>query len=126
SALVWMGGFPFLSVLVMEMAGLYALVLMVALWRRQETPWPFAGWCLAGALFGLLLAALPLLGLAYWLQEFDLGYRDGRGSYLDLGHWKQLFPPWAYQVQRVEETMYVGAAMMAFAAAAVGAMLSKW
>lgn len=127
SALVWLGGFPFLSVLVMEMGALYALVLLVARWRdTKQPPWAFAGWCLAGATVGLLLAALPLLGLIYWLQQFDLEYRYGRGSYLDLGHWKQLLPPWAYQVQRVEETMYVGAAMMAFAAVAVVAMLARW
>lgn len=126
SALVWVGGFPFLSVLVMEMAALYALGMLISLWRRGDEPWPFAGWCLAGAIFGLLLAALPLLGLVHWLQQFDLGYRYGRGSYLDLSDGKQLFPPWAYQLQRVEQTMYVGVAMMAFAAVAVGATLSRW
>ncbi|KIQ97627.1 hypothetical protein [Lysobacter sp. A03] len=127
SALVWLGGFPFLSVLVMEMAALYALLLLVSFWRRKESaPWPFAGWCLAGALVGLLLAALPLLGLVYWLQQFDLGYRQGRGSYLDLGHWKQLLPPWAYQVRRVEQSMYVGASMMAWAAVGVVAILARW
>ncbi|MEG3191888.1 hypothetical protein [Lysobacter sp. D1-1-M9] len=124
SALVWLGGFPFLSVLVIEMAGLYALVLLITRWRSGDKPWRFAAWCLAGTGLGLLLAALPVLGLLYWLQQFDLGYREGRGSYLDLGHWKQLFPPWAYQVQRVEQTMYVGASMMALAAVALAAFLA--
>lgn len=126
TALTWLGGFPFLSVLVTEMAGLYALLLLLAQWRDGQFPWRFAGWCLSGAVLGLLLAALPILGLWQWLQQYDLGYREGRGSYLGIEHWKQLLPPWAYRDPQVEETMYVGICMLGLAAVATVAGLVRW
>ncbi len=126
SALVCLGGFPFLSVLVLEACGLYAIVRWAFLWRNHAAPVRFACWYAGGSALGLLLAALPLLGLVYWLQQFDIGYRYGRGSYLNIHHWKQLFPPWAWQVRRVEQTMYVGAAMMGLAAAAVVMIIARW
>jgi len=114
TALVCCGGFPFLSVLVLEMGGLYALVSWLSLLRSGNAT-RLAIWYGAGSFLGLLVAALPLLGLHYWLQQFDLGYRDGRGSYLTLAHAKQLLPPWSYTTQRVEQTMYVGVIMVAAA-----------
>lgn len=124
SSLVMLGGFPFLSMLTMEAAALYTLVLLWAMWRRKQQPWPFAMWCFGGAVLGLLLAFLPLLGLMHWLQQFDLGYRAGRGSYLDPSYWKHLLPPWSYQAQRVEETMYVGALAIILALVGLGTLFA--
>ena len=126
SALVCLGGFPFLSVLVLEACGLYAIVRWAFLWRGHAAPVRFACWYAAGSALGLLLAALPLLGLVYWLQQFDIGYRYGRGSYLSIHDWKQLFPPWAWQQRRVEQSMYVGAAMIALAVAGAAMIIVRW
>lgn len=126
TALACLGGFPFLSILVLQMAALYALVLWAFRLRNGQPHRRFAGWYAAGTVLGLLLAALPLIGLVYWLQQFDLGYRQGRGSYLDISQWKQLFPPWAYRTQRVEQTMYVGALMMALAITALACGAARW
>jgi hypothetical protein len=126
TALVCLGGFPFVSVVVLEAGALYALILWSFDWRSARRPWPFALWYVAGTCLGLLVAAIPLLGLVYWLQQFDIGYRYGRGSYLNLHYWKQLFPPWAWEVRRVEQGMYVGAAMIVLAFAALVATVARW
>jgi hypothetical protein len=121
TALVCLGGFPFVSLLVLEAGALLALILL-AMRFREPGNWRFLTWYAAACMLGLLLAALPLAGLVLWLQQFDLGYRDGRGSYLSLHHLRQLLPPWAYEVQRVEQTMYVGLPMLILAAGAVVAL----
>lgn len=124
TALVACGGFPFLSVLVLEAGALYALLNLFH-WQPAGR-WTFAGGYAAGTLFGLLLAALPLIGLYYWLQQFDIGYRYGRGSYLGLADIKQLFPPWAYRSPRVERAMYIGVPMLACAGLGFGLVVAKW
>lgn len=121
TALTCLGGFPFVSMLVLEAGALYVLVLS-AMRFRDPSIWRFPAWYAAGCMLGLLLAALPLAGLVLWLQQFDLGYRDGRGSYLSLHHLRQLLPPWAYEVQRVEQTMYVGLPMLVLAVGAAVAL----
>jgi hypothetical protein len=122
--LACLGGFPFVSVLVLETGALYALILALAP-QAADRRWRFPLWYAAGTAIGLLLAALPLMGLVFWLQQFDLGYRDGRGSYLTLGHVRQLFPPWAYEARRVEQTMYVGIAMFALAMVPFAAVATR-
>jgi hypothetical protein len=124
TALVCLGGFPFVSVVVLEAGTLYALVLWPFGWRSAQRSWPFALWYVTGTCLGLLIAVIPLLGLVFWLQQFDIGYRYGRGSYLNLHYWKQLFPPWAWEARRVEQTMYVGAAMVVLAFGALVACLA--
>jgi hypothetical protein len=127
SALVLLGGFPFVTLLVFAMAALYALTLFA--FRLPGSPgprWNFAAWYVSGTLLGILLCAIPLAGLVSWLHQYDIGYRYGRGSYLDFHQVKQLFPPWAWQVQRVEQTMYVGAAMIALALAALVSVFARW
>jgi hypothetical protein len=116
TALACCGGFPFLGVLVLEAGALYALASWIPLLRAGAAG-RVAAWYAAGSAVGLLIATLPLLGLHYWLEQFDIGYRYGRGSYLSLAHAKQLLPPWAYATQRVEQTMYVGVVMTTIAAA---------
>lgn len=125
TALTCLGGFPFISVLVLEAGALYALILWLHAWRSSHAPWPLALWYVAGTTLGLLVTTIPLLGLAYWLHEFDIGYREGRGSYLNLHYWKQLFPPWAWQTRRVEQTMYVGIVMTILAVASLGTIVMR-
>jgi len=120
TALTCLGGFPFVSLLVLEAGALFALILVIMRFREQAV-WRFPVWYAAACVLGLLLASLPLAGLVLWLQQFDLGYRDGRGSYLSLHHLLQLLPPWAYDVRRVEQTMYIGLPMLVLGAS--GAIL---
>jgi hypothetical protein len=127
SALVLLGGFPFLSLLIYEAAALYALVLFLFAWRKgNRAAWRFLGWYASGVAFGILLCALPLASLVHWLHQFDLGYRNGRGSYLDSGDLKQLFAPWAYRERAVEKTMYVGMLITVAALAALLTGLVRW
>jgi len=126
SALLILGGFPFVAELAFGMAALYFLVLWIS--ERKPVPWrrDFAIWYVAGTCVGFALCALPLLELMSFLQQFDLGYRENRGSYLDVSHASRLLPPWAYEHKRVEQTMYVGLAMLALAVATALATLVFW
>lgn len=125
SALVALGGFPFLAVLVFEAGALYTLVLLAM--TRSEPParWRFLLWYACGVALGILLAALPLYELVAWMRQLDLGYREGRGSYLDMSHVDRLLPPWSYAHKRVEQTMYVGLAMTVLAAATPLMLLAR-
>lgn len=125
TALVAMGGFPFVSVLVLEAGALYALVLWVSRARGSDR-WRFVAWYGCASALGLLLAAIPLFGLVHWLHQFDLGYRLGRGSYLDFHAWKQLLPPWAWDTRYVEQTMYVGLPVLVLALCGCVATVARW
>lgn len=126
SALLILGGFPFVAELVFGMAALYFLVLWTR--GRDQAGWRarFALWYAAGTGLGFLLCALPLLELFQFLQQYDFSYRDNRGSYLDISHMTRLLPPWAYEHKRVEQTMYVGLAMTLLAAGAAAATVVHW
>jgi hypothetical protein len=117
SALLVLGGFPFVAEIVFAAGTLYALILVLT--KRHENRWKFPVLYLAGTAFGFFLCVLPLVEFVSWMQQFDLGYREGRGSYLDLTYIDRLLPPWAYRHLRVEQTMYVGVVMLTLAAAAV-------
>jgi len=126
SALLILGGFPFVAELGFGAAALYAVVLWSTsarppTWRRDFPLWYVAGTCL-----GFLACAFLLQELLSFLQQYDLGYRQNRGSYLDPSHVSRLFPPWAYEYKRVEQTMYVGMAMLALALVAAAATVARW
>jgi len=126
SAMLILGGFPFVAELVLGMAALYFAVLWSgnrhrAGWRRR-----FALWYVAGTGLGFLLCVLPLLELMQFLQQYDLGYRDNRGSYLNTSYITRLFPPWAYEYKRVEQTMYVGLAMTMLSIMAMATTIMRW
>lgn len=119
TAMVILGGFPFVTEVILCAGGLYFLVS----WRLRHPhaasgPSPLP-WYVLGSAFGFLATLPLLLELHGWLQQFDLGYREGRGSYLRAGHMTRLLPPWAYQHKRVEQTMYVGLLLTLAAAASV-------
>lgn len=122
--MVVLGGFPFVAEMVLCTGGLYFLVVWTSRLRGEhQRARPLVLYSL-GCMLGLLLCAPLLFELSQWLQQFDLGYRQNRGSYLRLEHATRLLPPWAYEFKRVEQTMYVGVVFTALAAATVaGALL---
>ena len=126
SAMLILGGFPFVAELVFAMAALYFVVLWSG--NRHQAGWRgrFVFWYIAGTGLGFLLCALPLLELMQFLQQYDLGYRDNRGSYLNTTYITRLFPPWAYEYKRVEQTMYVGLAMTLLSIMAMVATIARW
>lgn len=111
TAMVALGGFPFVSEMILCMGGLYFLVSWAWSIRDPTLRLRLPLWYAAGSVLGLLLAAPLLVELANWLAQFDLRYRDNRGSYLDSTYVSRLFPPWSYTFKRVEQTMYVGLLM---------------
>ncbi|WP_132998977.1 glycosyltransferase family 39 protein [Luteimonas arsenica] len=116
TALVLCGGFPFVSLLVLGAAVLYALMLSVAvsahersltgcLRRTARAGVPAA----VGMAFGFLLAAIPLAVFIGWLGQFDTSARAS-GSPLRLAtHFGLFFPGAAFDKPQVESAMYVGA-----------------
>jgi hypothetical protein len=124
SAMVILGGFPFVGMLVFGVSGLYLLARCAVDWDSATRVRPLLGWYTTGIAFGFLLCALPLYSFTSWLGQYDLGYRGG-GSALSLQHWRQLFAPWAYRAPRVEFTMYVGMVVTVLALLSPLAMISR-
>ena len=116
TALVILGGFPFVASLVLEAGFLYAAILAVARWRNHQPVRRHAFAYMDGTAIGFFLCAIPLYAFVHWFQRFDLDYRQGGGFPLDTA--KYLFAPWSYGYQHVEFTMYVG--MLALALAVIG------
>src|SRR5690606_3393526 len=126
TAMVILGGFPFVTEMVLATGGLYFLVLWARRWRSTSDWSRFAIWYVAGSALGLFICGLLLLEFVTWFQQFDFGYRSNRGSYLDTRYISRLLPPWAYKYKRVEQTMYVGVAMTALAALAAVSTMTRW
>ena len=126
TTMVILGGFPFVTELVLATGGLYFLVLWARRWRSTSDWSRFAIWYVAGSAIGLFLCGLLLLEFVTWFQQFDFGYRNNRGSYLDTRYLSRLLPPWAYKYKRVEQTMYVGLAMTALATFTVVSTMTRW
>jgi hypothetical protein len=105
--------------------GLYFLVMWVSRWRRTGDLSSFAIWYVCGSALGVFACGLLLLEFVTWLQQFDLGYRNNRGSYLNAAYISRLLPPWAYEYKRVEQTMYVGLLMTILAAVSVVRVLAR-
>lgn len=125
TAMVVLGGFPFVGEVILCMGGLYFVVLWARRWRATGDPYRFAAWYACGSLLGLLLCSLLLVEFVAWIQQFDIGYRENRGSYLDARYISRLLPPWSYHYKRVEQTMYVGAIMTVMAVVAAVATLVR-
>ncbi len=119
TALVILGGFPFVTLLAIEAGGLLAL-LYFGLWFRAErgTAWRFIGWYAVGSWLGVLTCAIPIVGFLYWLRRINIGYRAG-GSFLTWHDWDLLFPIRAWNTHLVEPTMYVGVACVVLASVGI-------
>ncbi len=107
SAMVILGGFPFVAMMVFGASGLYLLARCATRRRSGAGVLRLLGWYGAGVVLGFMLCALPLFSFVSWLGQYQLGHRGG-GSPLTLHDWRLLFAPWAYRAPRVEFTLYVG------------------
>lgn len=115
TAMVLLGGFPFVSLLAFGAVGLYAILLATSLAAGERSA---AGFVLhsvrgllpvaAGVCGGLLITALPLAVFTAWLGQFDISARAS-GSPLRLARdFALLFGNGAFNAPRVESAMYVG------------------
>jgi hypothetical protein len=125
TAMLVLGGFPFVGEVILCMGALYFVVQWTRRWRTTGDLSKLAIWYVCGSVFGMLLCSPLLLEFMAWLQQFDIGYRNNRGSYLDSSYISRLAPPWAYEYKRVEQTMYVGLAMTVLAAGAIVATFAR-
>ncbi|MGH8075355.1 MAG: hypothetical protein ACREO4_14990 [Lysobacter sp.] len=117
TAMLLLGGFPFVAELALGAAVLYAIVLAFggtinAVHADQSAKSRAAlaglGLVMVGIAGGFFLAAIPLVTFVQWLDQFSLEGR-GAGSFMRLAKNSELlFAPWAYERPRVESSMYVG------------------
>jgi len=130
TALLLVGGFPFVAQLSIGAAGLYLMFygFGYGVLHANRMGWPkdvlrrvtIGMLALAS---GLLVVAIPLLTFFEWLQQFSTDHR-GAGSHMTLAtHAKLLLRPWAFASPRVESAMYVGTLGSVFAALGI---LSFW
>lgn len=116
TALMFLGGFPFVVAIGMGAVLTWAVVKSVAEQFSDVVPNVFG--VAAGMALGLALVAIPLLGLVDTLRSVDISYRNF-GSPLNFrDHVELLSRPWAQKEPHVESNMYVG--MCALAAALLG------
>lgn len=122
SAVMLLGGFPFVAVIGIGVAFVHAWVL--ASRRGGFTALRTALGVLGGITLGAMLCAPALLGMAFGLSEMDLGYRRG-GSGLSVNDAGFLLGPWYTDPPRVESSMYVGALALLLAPLGVLATLRQ-
>lgn len=122
SALMLLGGFPFVAAIGIGVAFVHAWV--VASRRGGFAAHRAALGVLGGIALGAMLCAIPLLGMASGLSEVDLGYRRG-GSGLSVEDAGFLLGPWYTDPPRVESNMYVGTLALLLAPLGVVAALRQ-
>lgn len=120
TALLLLGGFPFVAELGLGAALLYAICLML------REPGQHPGRRIMGVFGAMLLAAalcaIPLLELALWLHSLDTQSRVG-GSFFGYRDAGRLLLPWtSADAVLIESAMYVGTCGLLMAA--VGLYLS--
>jgi hypothetical protein len=123
-SLIILGGFPFVGIMCFAAVGLYAFCLAT---MERNAP-RLAGLCGLGAamLLSLGLCAVPVATMAGWINNFDLGYRQG-GSLLHFPHdVLLLFPHFAKRDPHVEKTIYAGLIPVFLAPLAYIVMLRQW
>lgn len=121
SAMVLLGGFPFVTLLGGGAAALYLLCMWIAD-RQPCALMRISGFGLAWVV-AMMLCAIPLISFAGWFSEFDLSYRvAGSGLHL-ASDAKRLLPHFDEQRLHVESTMYVGLLGLVFAILAFGFVL---
>lgn len=121
SALLLLGGFPFVTLLGAGAAALYLLCLWAAD-RQLRTLVRIGGFGLAW-IVAMMLCAIPLISFLSWFAGFDISYRVG-GSMLHLPSGARfLLPHFAKLVLHVESTMYAGLLGLVLAVLAFGFIL---
>lgn len=121
SALLLLGGFPFVTLLSAGAAVAYLLCLWIAD-RQSRVPMRIGGFGLAW-IVAMMLCAIPLISFLNWFVEFDIGYRVG-GSQLHLpSDARFLLPHFAKMAPQVESTMYAGLLGLILAVLAFGFIL---
>lgn len=121
SALLLLGGFPFVTLLGAGAAMLYLLCLWIAD-RQPRALMRVGGFGLAW-IVAMMLCAIPLISFLSWFVGFDVSYRVG-GSQLHLPRDARfLLPHFAKLMPHVESTMYAGLLGLVLAVLAFGFIL---
>ncbi len=121
SALLLLGGFPFVTLLGAGAAALYLLCLWIAD-RQPRLLMRIGGFGLAW-IMAMMLCAIPLISFLSWFVGFDTSYRVGGSQFHFPGDARLLLPHFAKLMPRVESTMYVGLLGLVFAICAFGFIL---
>lgn len=116
TALLLLGGFPFVAQLSLGAAALYVLVRTLSSLsddpgrQRGGALALAAGPALTGAavLAGFLLAAVPIMTFMQWLAQFPLDHRPSGSPLAIASDWKRMFYPWALGGVQVEKSLYCG------------------
>lgn len=106
TALMFLGGFPFVVAIGMGAAVAWAIVKSSE--YRVSNIVPTTLGVLLGMGLGLMLVAVPLLSLIDTLTSTDLSYRTFGSPLTIQEHVKLLSRPWAQHAPRVESNMYIG------------------
>lgn len=106
TALMFLGGFPFVVAIGMGAAVVWTIVKSSE--YRISNIVPTTLGVLLGMGLGLALVAVPLLSLIDTLTSTDLSYRSFGSSLTIKEHVKLLSRPWAQHAPRVESNMYIG------------------
>lgn len=123
TALLLLGGFPYVVALGLGAAFVYACV-GIAMQEGKPDLRRLAG-VLAGIAAGAALVAIPLLTLWAGISATDLSYRHGGSPFTLATHAKLLSMPWAGRSPQVEGNMYVGMAALLFAVAGLGRLVVR-
>jgi len=114
TALMFLGGFPFIVAVGLGAALVHALV--VSAMHGREVMIRRTSGVVAGVCLGLSLVAIPLLTLASVIDNTDIAWREGGHSALRWSlHWKHMLLPWAGRNPVVASSMYVGMTAWLFA-----------
>ena len=121
SAMLLLGGFPFVTLLGAGAAVLYLLCLWIV--DAQPRGLMRIGGFGAGWIVAMMLCAAPLISFLAWYARLDVSYRVG-GSQLQLPDAARfLLPHFAKSMPHVESAMYVGLLGLGLAVLAFGLIL---
>lgn len=121
SALLLLGGFPFVTLL----GGGAAVLYLICLWVADRQPrllTRIGGFCLAW-IVAMMLCAIPLISFLSWFAGFDVSYRVGGSQFHFPSDARLLLPHFAKLMPRVESTMYAGLLGLVLAIFAFGFIL---
>jgi len=117
TALLVLGGFPFVAELALGAAMLYSL----ALWYSERPTHAFARWLgqLLSTMLAFGLVSIPLMSFSSWLGHVDTAGRSGGSPLHLIPDGLRLLPYFAREMPAVEGQMYAGGIALVLAALAV-------